>query len=869
MAKRIIAFFIFLLFAVQVSAYWDENCLRRQVNITVPAYDLNKNVLALGLVDLTSGFSQLDLNKFHLVYEPTDTETRIATDGNISLTDANIYFDANHMVGGSGTNNDYAMYYGDSCPVRSIGMTTEREQFDAFEDNELDNNGTWAEGWSDGGTTAVQNTVVKNGSYALRIQTESEGNQEAIGVKHPFNEIVGDFNFSVWFRTDSNAQMTNGIDIRLVDTLGQQVNNIRVNSVGVGSLEFWRAKQFGVLSTTIAEDTWYRFEFDADGNGSVYRIFDSSNILLETAACDSNGGVIRAELVAFDDLGSAVNFYFDDITMTPAPRPTFSIEEESPIGRLQMHFTDENTGATITPTTVTINGASQTVTNGLLFYDFTGAIKDYTVLASMASYTQRQWFWADVNQLTDIDINVTLLQTSMGVNMDFNFSAPNQYSSLVNTVVELRKPDINVSSRIKTDASGELTFFLNNTDRNYFFRIYDTNGEVYDYNVVIAKFNVPKDDDTSTNITPYNVTVKGVGGNIEHVAYTTPTFLYMLPNTKENYELDLNAGSAYTSSTKEVSYKGNPQTDTIQMYATATAESVTATIYTKDAVDLSVEPGIQIDSYRFISGEGTVLIESVTTDDAGIAIMSFRDGVDYTLKVYDVASNFLFEKDITADTTITTYYIYIGTDDVTDWEVSGEYIVVKIAPTTGYLKYGGAGVDVNVTIDTNGTISTSWMWVSNADGNLDFNVACGTGCGFTIPYADLVDVNLGKSITVSVWVVNSSGLVRFKILTFVPIETGSTNLLLLLTSAKFRTEWGCSADANEPCFFLLMVSAMLTIGMVASVQSTGVTGSSTSLGIVALIGIGLFTYLTWVPTVIFIISALAVLASLILTRREF
>jgi hypothetical protein len=254
------------------------------------------------------------------------------------------------------------------------------------------------------------------------------------------------------------------------------------------------------------------------------------------------------------------------------------------------------------------------------------------------------------------------------------------------------------------------------------------------------------------------------------------------------------------------------------------------------------------------------------TDDAGTVVFSFVEGDEYELQMYDSNSQFLFSK--TLKINFTEYYISIDTYSI-EWDtnVSISYIVLPDLPSDGYIRYDSSGFDFNVTVEAHGSdIFLSYFGVINEDGNLHFNTNCGTGCGYTVREEDL---NSSKSLYVWQFVMLEDGRMLHKQGQYIPIKVGEDNFVLTLSSAEFKNLFGCSSNQNEPCFFLLMVSALLTVGVMVTAGVEFGARSTGSLGAIALIMIGLFTYLTWVPNSMFILIAIAVFASMIVSRRTY
>lgn len=537
-------------------------------------------------------------------------------------------------------------------------------------------------------------------------------------------------------------------------------------------------------------------------------------------------------------------------------------------GTLSMQFYDENTFAAVDPT-VTVNGVGQSTTGGLLSFDMnnlgTGGI---TVVASSVVYGSRTWLFEDFNQFSSVDKNAAILKLTEGASTDFKFYKQDQSTLFASQKIEVLLHDNNLAGIQKTDSSGEVSFFLDgSTDVNkYIFKLFDSNGSIYHYYPVDTNFFIPKDESTGAAVSPYNLDTSPFDFRSFSGATTDLNF-WILPNTVNTYQFDVNGGSNYLTRKLEVNYKGDPRFASIQAYLPPIQAGLSAVFYTRNAVDNSVVPGITIKAFRNIVGEGRVEVQSVITDAAGTATMSFTIDDIYEFEVYDT-------DDVLVDTfslrpNFTEYYIYLDLDAIIWEESTQEYIIISGLPNVGYVSVTtGQGYDVNVTVDVNyGTLATSWLTVvghqAGGDVNFTFNDNCGSGCGFTIG-----DVNMTNSfsVTVKVFVKTASGLKLEKEWNFIPSDASSYNLVAILQGAAFKREWGCSANPNESCFFLLIVSLFISLIVMVAAGSV-VTTDFTSLGIVGVIMIGIFTYLTWIPVGLFILACLAVFGAVVVSRR--
>jgi len=527
---------------------------------------------------------------------------------------------------------------------------------------------------------------------------------------------------------------------------------------------------------------------------------------------------------------------------------------------LTMRFVDENKYIPIAGLSVLVDGITYTT-------DSAGKVSigvDATTSRAVTvkawkddNYSIARYIEFDANIYSNYDFNVLMLHDFNGLDFNFRFYEADGTTLLPNTRLRVYANDNNYASIRTTDASGYVSFFLS-PDQNYYF----VTPIGYKYETITVTLNLPKNEATLASISPYDAEMARLAKGL-FLNKTTTVPLQMFPNTVEYYQLDINAGLTYYSRKYEVNYKGNPITAIFQPYLVLVADGVSSIFYTKEALTLETEPNTLIKVYKTIVGAGTVEVQSTITDDAGTASMSFIIDDEYTFYFYDSAGTLLSTKTLRPN--FTSYYVYVDTGTTTWTEPKVEYVTVSGFPNVGYVAFTSAGYDINVTVSaTNGTISRSWLSVSNDDGNLSFNQACGSGCGYTVARKDM---NATSWVKAEVYVVTASGLVYKTSWAFTPYDASGDNLLASLRGAKFRQEWGCSANANEPCFFLLIVSAFLTIGALAGAGAA--SHDASAMGIVTMIMLGIFTYLLWIPASVFILACIGAFAFMIVSRGGF
>lgn len=532
---------------------------------------------------------------------------------------------------------------------------------------------------------------------------------------------------------------------------------------------------------------------------------------------------------------------------------------------MKLRFLDENTSKPIQNLSVLFDDTTYTTEgDGIITVNLSYVTPgDYTIQAWQDDNYGTRYFEYDINQTSGIDANLSILRDVNGQVVEFVFYDSDQTTLLANKRMHFYYNGVGaiIAGIRTTDASGATSLFMN-PDRNYYFIAQQGDDTQIRYDRVNATFNIPKDEDSLAGITPFDVKQSGIG-LIDYANQSANIELYLFPNTVSYYTFDTNGGNAYLTRKKVVKYLGNPATATIQVYLPNVDNGVESVFFTKDS-DLSTVPGIRIVVFKNIEGAGTAEVQSVITDDAGTATMSFIIDDLYSFDVYDEDDVFVFSFELRPN--FTSYYINLGTASLITTPTELEYIFVLGIPNERYIAFDSSGYDINITVDVNnGTIATSWFTVSNDDGNITFNTSCGSSCSY---HLELPDLNNTMDLTVTVFVETASGLKYLNSWTFVPYDSSGYNLVATLQSCDFKQGFGCDCDSNVPCFFLLMVAVFLMIATVLAIGRT-ITTDRSALGIVVVIEMSIFTYFTWIPAGFFILATLAVFAGLVLSRRDF
>lgn len=856
MKRVILCLTVVLLVLVSGSQVFAATCDASYSSKTIflPDQDMNRGITVnIQNIDFSSmGVALADLNDVRVFDENGGCEEldRIC-DGTSASVDGNCYFRLNNSFtkGRPGRNSTYFLYYGNASAGEPPDENVARASVCGWETGESCFLTT-------GDSLGDTNTAISRFGDTSYFMDGSA--QRSIVRLDGLGSRGADLNYTTWFY-DGSGQST-GVILQLQKTGEQILCNTYVLTGEVRTRD-------GTSFYAYSAATWYQLHtsYEDGATDCFYTIRDvDGNDLAASPDTPAGTGGTVARVVSTINVGVR-QLHFDNRFLS-APVVALGVcPSESCDLNMTLEFRDENTFTQLVGLSVDINGTVYTTdSDGQVGFPIGNVSADENVVVRAwddDNYGTR-YFEFDVNSVDSIDVNLLMLRDLNGFDIDFKFYQPNQSTVLANTKLWVYDEDNNLVSIRTTDAAGLTSFFLeadsNSADGNYYF--VTASGTRYDK--VRVTFKRPLDEENLDVVSPYDLDIGRLASK-SFAGQSADLVFYVLPNTLSYYKLDLNAGTSYYPRKLEVNYRGNPVTATIQMYMPKVVDGLLSVFFTKNINNIS-EPGILIRVFKAIVGAGTVEVQSVITDGAGTATLSFILDDEYRFDFYDSDNVFLFNK--TLRTNFSSYYVYVdtGTIDADSTDATVEFITIGGLPNVGYVAFSDQGYDVNVTIDVNnGTVLNSWFTIVNDDGNVTFNSSCGAGCGYTI---EVKDMNNTRDVKVRVFVETASGLKLEKTWSFLPYDSQADNWIATLQSPAFRQEWGCSTNPNEPCFFLLMVSAFMIIGMIAT-AGAGLTADRSAIGIIAMIGMAIFTYLTWIPVGFFIMACLAVFAGLVLARR--
>ncbi len=535
-------------------------------------------------------------------------------------------------------------------------------------------------------------------------------------------------------------------------------------------------------------------------------------------------------------------------------------------GKGRFYFKDENSGSDLTGVQVNFNGTDyDSGANNYLDFNFqtlSSTNTTYSFTLSKSGYSTR-YYQTDLNYFSEFDTNFALLPDSLDSDVPFKVYETDETTIYSNTFVEVKDKDTNYTvGRLKTNSSGEVTFNIRLDDSNYWTIVDDG---AYTYSPVTLTILYPKDEETLAQITERWKLEISQNLYAYYSDLNASKVIYLLPNTALPYNIkidDMNGN--YFQRTYSKIYPGNPLTDTLQPYLVKTTTGLLTTITTKNAITNTNISGITIKIYKFISGQGRTLVEQVTTDNKGQAISLLVLGSEYEFECYSGAT---FIKTYTITATSSTIFIYLQPATDTP-ETSPSGFSVKYTPTYSGLNKLNVGTQVfTQTGFNNYGVSVTYTSQIIQGGVLSSQSYTGSDANKTFSHTiNWVDINNDVPVVSRLTITYGGKNYVYQTNYIVNDSFGTNYNLLEGLSTGLRSDAGC--EATGICFPLMTIALLLSIGLTIWVAiSMGQLGQQTA-GIVLLLAMVVFTYLSWIPFELTVACVLILLAFVVNERRN-
>lgn len=536
-------------------------------------------------------------------------------------------------------------------------------------------------------------------------------------------------------------------------------------------------------------------------------------------------------------------------------------------GIINVRVKDENTGLDLNGVTFTLNGIPTIInTSGTVDLNSLAATTtNYIGTFTKTGYGTRYYQFDGNKYSPNFDINFLMLLTSLGNNLDYKIYDNNAVNYLPNTYFEMKRVNLlNWSiGRIKTSATGTLSMFTNVFDQNYSQLI----GDVNTYSMVDLSILYPKNEDTLVQISElWRINISG-GLFTNYTDLNKTKHIYLIPNLITPYQLKVkDMNTSYFERSYDQQYYGNPGTATLQPYLVSTVSGILTTINVISATTNQPIQNITLRIYKNISGLGRTLVETIVTDSKGQGLTLLVLNSNYEFEAYN-GGTFIKLFTITATSSTVFFVLSLGSEVITQPGNSGfsskftpgNIINLETIGSQGFSQtlynFGDKNITIASTITQNGVnLSAPQNYSGLSDKTFTYTVAWVSIVKGTIIQKMVVTTSDGN---VYVFDQNIQVIEGF--------GTGYDPIYGL--QYGLRRDLVCSSDPLVPCYPLLVLAFLICVGVTiwATVQF-GVYGGQ-SAGLIFLVGMILFTYLTWIPVWVTAGLVLIILAFIVNERR--
>jgi hypothetical protein len=556
-------------------------------------------------------------------------------------------------------------------------------------------------------------------------------------------------------------------------------------------------------------------------------------------------------------------------------------------GYLNLNLYDENSGAVLTGN-INFNGVDYNSTSSENI-DLSGLTTGtYTITFSKTLYGTRT-FTLDLNQYSDETINMLLLTITQGTNMKYTIFEPDQLTPYANAKVYITRPDrlnYTIGTYVATN-KGKVTIFTSIFDQNYLFNIND--GENI-YQPVALTIKKPIDEETGALIaTNYSIVISG-SGSIDYNDVVNDKVVYLLPNLDLAYKIKIqDINENYFPRNYYKNYYGNPLTDTLQPYLISALTGLLTTIRSVSGTTNQPIQNINVKIYKDLQA-GRTLVEDIITDAKGESLAYMVTGDQYYFEIY--YNGVLVRTDTIQ---ATSSVIYIRLDDLVytnpilgnisaniNFFPSNQTLSLADKKLIQVLKINDSNSTTTITsiliqvwnTDRNGVAGSSVLIYSDSSAYADENTITNTIDINALTQkldGNWYDTNGMLQVVVTIITTDQNYKATFYYKPYVGFNT--------IYSIGFgsRNFFGCSSYYDQygnpnpliPCgnqlFIALFISFIMTAGLSFGLRFTSPAG----LGIIFALIMGVFTYLTFVPIVLYGIMVAGLVVVIIVARGRF
>ena len=579
--------------------------------------------------------------------------------------------------------------------------------------------------FSDGDYTANPTWTVTQGSFAVvanrLTDTAFPGNSQ---MQTSINETsVRDFNlYGIANATNTSSTAYLGIIKRNNGNFfaGGDFNGYAVLLSFSGANNLQLAKYDSGVKTVLYQTTKV-VSTGTDYNIGLQRIGNSLSLYyngtVQSSVNDFNHFDFNALALQWTP-GATANKNDDINLFIPDSAPIFRIVDEESQAPLQATLTINNIPWYVSPLGV---------------FDVNSQITfPATFDINMNNYTSRTFTFDSNEGLYEYE-KIGLRNNTETRDIDFIFYGPDESTLITNQMIVVTKNGV-VSSRGKTNSSGQVTFSLASQDADYNFLIKASGNDIntqYTYTSISVTVQQPKNEATNVSITPnsFNLDIGGLGIQ-NYSAQSLPlSTIVILGNTVDAYTLrivDNNAsGQQYYARNYLMQTTGDISSLTIQPYLIGINDGILVNLKVADLSTNQTIPNIRIKVYAGIGGSNAI-VEDQITDSAGIAQIVMLSQKTYNLAITSINEDtnyFNGLQPLSASSQNFTIWINYFDNQIT---INEKNTTISIYPTSTAIINNPQRIDVNV--DTNALHDYIYVQAFDSNTLVDQNNCSASPC---------------------------------------------------------------------------------------------------------------------------------------------
>lgn len=671
------------------------------------------------------------------------------------------------------------------------------------------------------------------------------------GLSFGFNDTVGtnystDMNISYYLDTlnsveilGDNAEPTFGVNFS-----ANQIIKVKISGkLGTG------ARAYHTFNTTTFD--WNQVYNGNNPSSNVVRLGvgvkhspAGSNPTFDNWKLYYDANIVGAIILLQD-----TNFLSADINSNPAS--PLALDPENGINSRNTDFNsiiNKSSNVMIASYNWKVNGTIEST--AISFVRAFTATGDYNVslivTATNGLISQKDLNYLVRNNAQGLDINFSLNIFTNNASINYGLTATGTYNYVVwgGTNFDVNLVGTNISKTYTSEGVKQVCAIVNTTG--------DLN-KLKCENFTATRFLTkrPIQEGTSTILTPFSITTSSP--NQTYNGQTLDLNVYTFFQTSTTFNLTADFNTDYYPRTYSFSLTDSNILITIQPYLASTSQAVLVTITVIDGFIESPLPNYKIDLFKDVNSTQT-LVESETTDGAGVTIFSMIASALYTAKIYNTSGNFVDQENIS--TSSTTYYWRINPITIPDYNTSTLPMSVTFYPSQVLIRLTDANVfRVAEDINTLGSLITANIKIVVNDANTlyDQNVS--------IDANHFQDLNFNgfannSRVKITVTVRNSRHIQVFEKL-YVLKFANYIDIMTLFRDIK---------EEDLSPFGALLVSIFVSV-LVTGWFGLRIGFDTSAMALVLITILGIFAFISWVPLIPYALLSLGTLAALVSGRR--